>query len=52
MMYKWTDFEQKLIIHRDTSIDISRILLDLFHKSKNNQYFGQYFRSNFLSIRA
>lgn len=27
MMYTWTEFEQKLIIHRDTSIDISRILL-------------------------
>lgn len=26
MMYTWTEFEQKLIIHRDTSIDISRIL--------------------------
>ena len=26
MMYTWTEFEQKLIIHRDTSIDISRML--------------------------
>ena len=26
MMYTWTEFEKKLIIHRDTSIDISRIL--------------------------
>lgn len=26
MMYTWADFEQKLIIHRDTNIDIFRIL--------------------------
>lgn len=26
MMYTWTEFENKLIIHRDTSIDVSRIL--------------------------
>lgn len=26
MMYTWTEFENKLIIYRDTSIDISRIL--------------------------
>ena len=26
MMYTWSEFENKLIIHRDTSIDISRIL--------------------------
>ena len=25
-MYTWSEFEKKLIIHRDTSIDISRIL--------------------------